>query len=130
MINSPLNTSTHHLIGQRELRLMKPEAVLINTSRGPIVDEPVLIRAMEERWIRAAALDVFEEEPLDPSSPLLQLDNVILTSHSVGWTEELFRYMGRIDCEAALAIRRGQPPVNVVDPDVLDHPGFQRKLEL
>jgi phosphoglycerate dehydrogenase-like enzyme len=130
LINCPLNTSTHHLIGERELRLMRPAAVLINTARGPIVDETALIRALEEGWIQAAALDVFEKEPLDPSSPLLRLENVILTSHSVGWTEELFRDMGRIDCEGALAVRRGQPPMNVVNPEVLDRPGFRRKLEL
>ncbi|MSV27384.1 MAG: dehydrogenase [Bryobacterales bacterium] len=129
LINCPLTAATRHLIGAPELRLMKPEAVLINTARGPIVDEAALIQALSERWIRAAALDVFEKEPLDPDSPLLQMDNVIVTSHSIGWTEELFRDMGRIDCEGALAVRRGQAPANVVNPDVLSRPGFQRKLE-
>jgi D-3-phosphoglycerate dehydrogenase len=109
---------------------MKREAVLVNTARGPIVDENALIRALQEGWIRAAALDVFEKEPLDTSSPLLRLENVILTSHSVGWTEELFRDMGRLDCEGALAVMRGQPPMNVVNGEVLDRPGFRRKLEL
>jgi len=109
---------------------MKHEAVLINTTRGFIAGETALVRALEERWIRAAALDVFEREPLDPSSPLLRLENVILTSHSVGWTEELFRDMGRIDCEGALAVKRGEPAMNVVNPEVLDRPGFRRKLEL
>ncbi len=130
LINCPLTAATHHLIGEAEFRLMRSEAVLINTARGPIVDETALILALKEGWIRAAALDVFEEEPLDPSSPLLQMDNVIVTSHSVGWTEELFRDMGRIDCEGALAVRKGQPPVNVVNPDVLGRPGFRRKLDL
>jgi len=129
LINCPLNQETHHLIGERELGLMKPEAVLINTARGPIVDEGALIRVLEEKRIRAAALDVFEREPLDPDSPLLNLDNVILTSHSVGWTEELFRDMGRIDCEGALAIKSGQPPAHVVNPAVLQRRGFQRKLD-
>ena len=129
LINCPLTAATQHLIGERELRLMSAEAVLINTARGPIVDEPALIRALKEKWIRAAALNVFENEPLHPSSPLLELENVILTSHSVGWTEELFRDMGRLDCEGALAIKRGQPPANVVNPDVLSRPGFQRKLD-
>ena len=109
---------------------MRPEAVLINTGRGPIVDEVALILALKEGRIRAAALDVFEKEPLDLSSPLLQMDNVILTSHSIGWTEELFRDMGRLDCEGALAVRNGQPPANVVNSDVLGRPGFQRKLDL
>jgi D-3-phosphoglycerate dehydrogenase len=129
LVNCPLTATTHHLIGERELRLMKSEAVLINTARGPIVDETALILALQEGWIRAAALDVFEKEPLDPSSPLLAMENVILTSHSVGWTEELFRDMGRIDCEGALAVRAGKPPANVVNAEVLERPGFQRKLE-
>jgi D-3-phosphoglycerate dehydrogenase len=72
---------------------------------------------------------VFEEEPLPADSELLKLDNVILTSHSVGWTEELFRDMGRIDCEGALAVLRGNPPANVVNGDVLNRPGFLQKLE-
>lgn len=129
LVNCPLTPETRRLIGERELRLMKPEAVLINTARGPIVDEPALISALQSGRLRAAALDVFEKEPLDPDSPLLRLDNVILTSHSVCWTEEGFRDMGRIDCEGALAVSRGEPPLNVVNPEVLERPGFRRKLE-
>jgi phosphoglycerate dehydrogenase-like enzyme len=129
LVNCPLNAMTHHLIGPRELRLMRPEAVLINTARGAIVEEVALIRALKEGWIRAAALDVFEKEPLDPASPLLELENLILTSHSIGWTEELFRDMGRIDCEGAISIAKGEPPANVVNSEVLGRPGFQRKLE-
>jgi phosphoglycerate dehydrogenase-like enzyme len=129
LINCPLNASTRGMIGARELRLMKREAYLINTARGPIVDEAALIQALREGIIRGAALDVFEKEPIDSASPLLTMDSVILTSHSIGWTEELFRDMGRIDCEGALAIQRGEVPASVVNPAVLDRPGFQRKLE-
>lgn len=125
----PLTPATRRLIGSRELRCMKPDAVLINVARGPIVDEEALIEALRENVIGGAALDVFEREPLDAGSPLTTLENVILTSHSIGWTEELFRDMGRIDCEGALAIRRGQIPSNVVNREVLDRPGFRRKLE-
>jgi len=107
---------------------MKPTAVLINTARGPIVDQNALVRALESHKIRGAALDVFEKEPLEPDSPLLKMDNVILTSHSVAWTEELFRDMGRIDCEGALAILRGKVPANVVNKEVLNRPGFLKKL--
>src|SRR5579862_9076779 len=117
------------MIGARELSLMKPDAYLINTARGPIVDEGALIETLEARRIAGAALDVFEKEPLDEDSPLLALDNVVLTSHSIGWTDELFRDMGRIDCEGALAIAEGKPPANVVNREVLDRPGFLRKLE-
>jgi len=129
LINCPLNRQTRGMIGERELALMKPEAVLINTARGPIVDESALVRALERRAIRGAALDVFEKEPLEESSPLLAMDNVIVTSHSVAWTEELFRDMGRIDCEGALAVFRGEAPASVVNREVLSRPGFLRKLE-
>jgi phosphoglycerate dehydrogenase-like enzyme len=128
VLNCPLTAGTRGLIGERELSLMKPTAFLINTARGPIVDEAALIRALQNNLIRGAALDVFETEPLPADSPLCALDNVILTSHSVGWTEELFRDMGRINCEGALAIFHGQPPVTVVNREVLDNPRFQRKL--
>ncbi len=128
LVNCPLTANTRGLIGDRELGLMKPTAVLINTARGPIVNESALIRALESRKIRGAGLDVFEAEPLPSSSPLLQMDNVILTSHSVAWTEELFRDMGRIDCEGALAIMRGEVPGSVVNKNVLERPGFLRKL--
>ena len=129
LVNCPLTPETRHLIGERELRLMKPEAVLINTARGPIVDEHALAEALESGTLRAAALDVFEAEPLDPNSPLLRLENVILTSHSIAWTEQGFRDMGRIDCEGALAVRRGEAPPNVVNPEVLQRPSFRRKLQ-
>jgi phosphoglycerate dehydrogenase-like enzyme len=128
LINCPLNESTRGLIDEKELSAMKPEAVLVNTARGAIVNERALIRALDEGWIRGAALDVFEKEPIESDNPLLAMENVILTSHSVGWTEELFRDMGRIDCEGALAIRRGMVPENVVNRAVLSRPGFQKKL--
>lgn len=128
LVNCPLNAATRGLVGEKELRAMKPDAVLVNTARGPIVNEQALIRALQEGWIRGAALDVFEHEPIEPDNPLLTMENVILTSHSVGWTEELFRDMGRIDCEGALAIRRGDIPASVVNPEVLSRSSFQAKL--
>jgi phosphoglycerate dehydrogenase-like enzyme len=128
LINCPLMAQTRDLISEKELRLMKPDAVLINAARGPIVNEPALIRALTEGWIRGAALDVFTQEPLPASSPLTELDNVILTSHSVGWTEELFRDMGREDSIGALAVFRGESPRNVVNREVLARPGYLRKL--
>jgi phosphoglycerate dehydrogenase-like enzyme len=107
---------------------MKPDAVLINTARGPIVNEAAMIEALESGQIAGVALDVFEKEPLSTDSPLMSMDNVILTSHSIAWTEELFRDMGRIDCEGALAIYRGEIPAHVVNPQVLQNPRFVEKL--
>jgi phosphoglycerate dehydrogenase-like enzyme len=128
LVNCPLTPETRGLIGRAQFALMKPDAVLINTARGPIVDETALIEALEKKQIAGAALDVFEKEPLSPSSPLAAMPNVILTSHSVAWTEELFRDMGRIDCEGALAVYRGEIPNHVVNQKVLSHPKFIEKL--
>ena len=129
LINCPLTPQTRGLIGKRELQLMNSNAVLINTARGPIIDEAALIDVLMSGKIRAAALDVFEKEPLPVNSPLMSMNNVVLTSHSIAWTEELFRDMGRLDCEGALAVYRGEAPRDVVNREVLRHPGFLQKLE-
>jgi phosphoglycerate dehydrogenase-like enzyme len=128
LVNCPLTPQTRGLIGRPQFALMKPDAVLINTARGPIVDEAALIDALQSGKIAGAALDVFEREPLSPGSPLTTMENVILSSHSIAWTEELFRDMGRIDCQGALAIYRGEAPEHVVNPQVLSQPGFLQKL--
>jgi len=80
-LHVPLGEGTHHLIGERELRLMQPSAILVNTARGAVVDEPALIRALQEGWIRGAGLDVFEKEPVDADNPLLKMSNVVVTPH-------------------------------------------------
>lgn len=128
LINCPLTPQTRGLMGKPQFGLMKRDAVLINTARGPIVDERALIDALKNQQIAGAGLDVFEEEPLSMESPLVAMDNVILTSHSIAWTEELFRDMGTIDCRGALAIYRGEVPANVVNPEVLSNPLFMDKL--
>lgn len=129
VINCPLTPETRGLLGEEQLAMMKPEAYLINVARGPIVVESALINVLQEGRIRGAALDVFEKEPLPPESPLKRLDNVILTAHCIGWTEELFRDMGRMDCEGVLAVSRGEAPLHVFNPEVLQRPGFRRKLD-
>ena len=128
LVNCPLTPQTRGLLGRPQFALMKPDAMLINTARGPIVDESALIEALQTGRIGGAALDVFEKEPLSPDSPLATMENVILTSHSIAWTEELFRDMGRIDCQGALAVYRGEAPDHVVNPRVLNHPAFLQKL--
>src|SRR6201996_412626 len=128
LVNCPLTPQTRGLLGKPQFAMMKPDARLINTARGPIVDENALIEALQTGRIGGAALDVFEKEPLSPDSPLAAMENVILTSHSIAWTEELFRDMGRIDCQGALAVYRGEAPDHVVNPRVLSHPAFLKKL--
>ena len=129
LINCPLTPETRGLIGEPLLRRMKKDAVFINTARGPIVDEAALSRMLAEGAIKCAALDVFEQEPLPAESPLRGFDNAILTSHSICWTYELFRDMGREAFAGVLAIASGQAPANVVNTAVLTRPGFLRKLQ-
>lgn len=129
LVNCPLTPQTRGLLGRRELGRIKPGAVLINTARGPIVEESALVEVLKSGRLRAAALDVFEQEPLASDSPLLKMENVIVTSHSIAWTEELFRDMGSDDCRGALAVFRGEAPDAVVNREVLTRPGFLGKLE-
>jgi phosphoglycerate dehydrogenase-like enzyme len=128
LVNCPLTAETRGLMGTVQFAQMKPDAVLINTARGPIVDEAALIEALQQGRIAGVALDVFEKEPLSADSPLTSMENVILTSHSIAWTEELFRDLGGIDCEGALAVYRGEIPRSVVNPQVFENPLFHEKL--
>ncbi|MBS1853274.1 MAG: dehydrogenase [Acidobacteria bacterium] len=130
LVNCALTPETRGLVSEKQFDLMKPTAVIINTARGPVIDQNALVHALQEGRIRGAGLDVFESEPIPADSPLLNMDNVILTSHSIAWTEELFRDMGRTDCEGALTVYRGEVPLYVVNKEVLQRPGFLRKLEI
>jgi D-3-phosphoglycerate dehydrogenase len=85
-----LNEQTHHLISDAQLNVMRPDAFLINMARGPVVDEAALIRALKDNRIAGAGLDVFEQEPVAPDNPLLTMDQVILTPHSLCWTDQCF----------------------------------------
>lgn len=125
-ISCPLNEETRHLVDSERLALMKQSAYLVNVARGPIVDEPALIAALEGGRIRGAGLDVYEQEPVDPDNPLLRLDNVIVTPHCIGHTDEIFRACGEIGCRNMLATARGEVPRDVVNPDVLGHPRLKR----
>ena len=127
-IHCLLNDETRGLIGERELSLMKPTAFLVNTARGPIIDQRALTAALADRTIRGAALDVFEVEPIEMDDPLLKLDNLIPLPHSVGGTAELLRGNGRGACQAALDVCHGRAPPHVVNKEVLERPGLKRKL--
>ena len=127
-IHCPLSEGTYHLIGERELRLMKPTAYLVNTARGPIVDQAALTAALREGTIAGAGLDVLEKEPPDPDDPLLQLDNVIFAPHAIAWTEELMHELTLEALQACIDLASGHLPQNIVNSEVVDHPGFQAKL--
>ncbi len=111
----PLTAATRGLIGEPELRTMKPTAVLINIGRGPIVQERVLIQALQERWIAGAALDVFEQEPLPAESPLYDLENVIITPHVSGASPHYMDRAVPVFCENLAAYLQGRPLRNMVD---------------
>ncbi len=81
-LHTPLTPETRHLMGEKEFQLMKPSAFLINTSQGQVADQQALIKALRAGWIAGAGLDVFEKEPIDPDSPLLGMDNVVMTPHT------------------------------------------------
>lgn len=127
-IHCPLTPETRGLIGERELARMKPSAVLVNTARGPILDQRALTAALQEGRIRGAALDVFAEEPVSADEPLLRLENVILTPHSIAWTEELFRDYTTSCVEAVAAVLEGRVPEHVHNREAVDRPGVREKL--
>ena len=104
-IHCPLNEHTRDLIGDRELALMKPDAYLLNTARGGIVDEDALFQALDNRRIAGAAIDCFASEPVTEPHRFGELANVILAPHSIAWTAELFRDIGRTACQNPLAAR-------------------------
>ncbi|MHA6127367.1 2-hydroxyacid dehydrogenase [Pseudomonas fluorescens group sp. PF-1] len=111
----PLTAETEGLIGARQFALMGPQTIFINISRGKVVDEAALIRALSERQIHAAGLDVFEREPLGHDSPLLQLDNVVATPHMGSATHETREAMARCAVDNLLAALAGQRPLNLVN---------------
>lgn len=114
-LHVPLNRETHHMIGEKELAKMKPNAYLINTARGAVVDEIALIRALREKRIAGAGIDVFEKEPVDPDNPLLKMDNVICLPHSAFFSDlSVIRQRKRVGEEAARVLS-GTWPKNVAN---------------
>jgi len=125
-MHAPATADAHHLLTEHHFRQMKPEAIFVNTGRGPTVDEPALIRALQEGWIAAAGLDVLELEPPKPDNPLLKMDNVILSPHvasaSARMDPERRRRVGQ---EIALVLS-GRWPRSCVNPSVLEQTGLIR----
>jgi len=123
-LHTPLTDETYHLIGERELQLMKPKSILINTARGPVVDEQALVRALTEGRIAAAALDVFETKPLTLDSRLRQLENVVLTPHVASESDQVSEDFWRYSVEAVTDMAQGFLPASFVNPQVVDRCGF------
>jgi D-3-phosphoglycerate dehydrogenase len=125
-VHTLLNAETRHLIGEAFFRRMKPTAILINTSRGPVVDEAALHRALVDKRLAGAALDVWEQEPVKPDHPLLKLDNVIATPHAAYFSTAAVTQVPRRCGEEIARVLTGQRPLNVVNPEVYA-PGAARR---
>jgi len=118
-IHAPLTDETRHSFGENELRAMKKTAYLINTARGPIIDEKALYRALKKRWIAGAALDVMEKEPPDWKNSLLKLDNLIITPHISFYSEESYIELKTKTAKAVLSVLKGELPRIFVNPQVV-----------
>lgn len=114
-LHARLSSETHHLIGAAELAMMKPTAILVNTARSGLVDEAALVEALRQRKIMGAALDVFDEEPLPPGSPMLQLDNVTITPHLAGSSIDAFLNSPKLMAGHLMRMLRGEGPLPVVN---------------
>lgn len=121
-LHVPLTAETHHFIGEAELRMMKPSAILVNTSRGPVIDEAALARALREKWIAAAGIDVFEREPyIHPE--LLACENAVLAPHIGSASVDTRRKMSMMAAENAVAALEGRRPPNLLNPRVWSSAG-------
>jgi glyoxylate reductase len=119
-VHAPLTAETRHLVGERELKLMKPTAFLVNTARGPIVDEKALVRALKEKRIAGAGLDVFENEPkVEPE--LLAMQNVVLTPHLGSAVKELRESMANVVVDNIMAVLEGRRPPNCWNAEIYDN---------
>jgi D-3-phosphoglycerate dehydrogenase len=127
-VSCPLNEETRGIVNAERIALMKRTAYLINTARGPIVDQKALTEALQSGTIAGAGLDVFEREPPEPGDPLLALENVILSPHALCWTDQCFAGNGAADVAAVKAVMRGEVPRGVVNRAVLETERFKERL--
>ncbi|MEW5975938.1 MAG: C-terminal binding protein [Acidobacteriota bacterium] len=125
-LHVPLTAETRKMIGEDQLRLMKPSAYLVNTSRGPVVNQPALIRALKEGWIAGAGLDVLEKEPPDPEDPILELDNVVLTPHYASYSEEAYQEVRAKAAQQVVQVMKGLVPTCLVNKEVLNRASLRR----
>ena len=127
-VSCPLTPETRHIVNAERLGLMKPSAYLINTARGPIVDQKALTDALAAGRIAGAGLDVLEQEPPEANDPLLRLDNVILAPHALCWTDQCFAGNGAADVRAVLDVQHGRVPTGVVNRAVLESAAWRERL--
>jgi D-3-phosphoglycerate dehydrogenase len=114
----PLSDETHHIVGAPELAAMKPSAYLINMSRGPTIDEPALVEALQAGLIAGAGLDVFDPEPAKQDNPLFHMENTVVTPHSGGWVREALPRLVAITVDGMLSAMNGERPDRMANPEV------------
>ena len=124
-LHAALTPATRGLIGEAELRRMKPSAYLVNTARGAVIDESALVRALQERWIAGAAIDAFVTEPLPSGHPLATAPNLLLTPHQASFGAETGRRVSEAAARALVDARAGRRPKWVVNPAVFDSPALR-----
>jgi len=118
-LHIPLNSETNHLISKAELEMMKEDSILVNTSRGKVIDEDALYTALQEGHIGGAGLDVFREEPISKDSPLLDLHSVVITPHIGSASKNTRDTMSRMCADNLIAALDGNRPPNIVNPEVI-----------
>ena len=126
--NCPLNAETQGIGSAEGLAKMKPTAYIVNTARGPVIDQQALYRALVDGRLAGAAIDVFDPEPSPANDPILKLSNVIVAPHAIGFSDQMFATMGTVNTRAITAVKNGEAPANLVNPEVVNRPGFQKKL--
>ena len=117
-LTAPHTEETHHMINEAALKKMKSTCLLINTSRGGLIDEKALENGLSEGWIAGAGLDVMDKEPVEASRPLLQSDKLIVTPHTAWYTEQAMVRMRRLACQEVGRVLQGERPINLVNPDL------------
>jgi len=127
-LNTPLTDETHHMVNAARLATMKSTSYLINTSRGPVIDQPALVNALTSGVIAGAALDVFDPEPPSADDPILTLENVIVTPHALCWTDQCFAGIGASDVEQVLQLKSGNAPAHLVNRELIDDASFKKRL--
>lgn len=127
-VHTPLSSETHHLIAEDQLRRMKKDAILINTARGPVIKQEALVKALKEKWILGAGLDVFEEEPSTQDNPLMALDNSVVSPHTAGFSGESIDLTWRLSVEACIDLKNGYYPRSYVNKSVKTRVSLANKL--
>jgi phosphoglycerate dehydrogenase-like enzyme len=128
-LHAALTAETRGLLGEAQLRKMKPTAYLINTARGAIVDEAALIRALSEGWIAGAALDAFVVEPLPPEHPFRKLPNLLLTPHQASFGFDTGERVSMAAAQAIVDLQAGRKPQSIVNPDVFESPHLRARIK-